>query len=382
MFYLTLYITKLIKLIIDTFKLGYGYTWPGHIALNIYPNILKNKKIIPKKGLVLVAGTNGKTTTTKLITYILNKRGLNVVSNKSGANLLNGIVSALLLDTDILGKVKSEIGVFEVDEFALPLLLEQVSPRVLVLLNLSRDQLDRYGEVDVIFDLWKNAISKLGSNISILIDPTQARFNELRGAFPGTVFEFSEEQEVLEKTKLSGDFNQKNIGAALTAVELLGFDKSACMSALEGFEAAYGRGESIEYGGKAFALYLAKNPVSFSNNLNLLIAEKLNTKNVLVVLNDNIPDGRDVSWIYDVDPEMLKKAFEGKTVFVSGVRCLDMAVRLKYAGVKVEKENIEIDLKKMVSRICDLESVRELVVLPNYSSMLELRQILKGRKIL
>ena len=150
MFYLILWLSKTLNFIINFLHLGAGYTWPGHVALNLNSHIAKDKHFKFPMGVVLVTGTNGKTTTSKLLAHIFETSGLKVTHNRTGANLLNGIVSAVLLNMDWRGGHDSNIAVFEVDENNLPVVLEYFSPNVLVLLNLSRDQLDRYGEVDII----------------------------------------------------------------------------------------------------------------------------------------------------------------------------------------------------------------------------------------
>ena len=139
MFFLITLFAKVSSISLKLLKLGHGYTWPGHFILKIFPNILVSLNNKYPKGLIFISGTNGKTTTTKLITHLLRKRGLRVTTNASGANMLNGVLSSFLLNTTFTGKISSDIGVFEVDEFNLSLLLKKVTPDVLVLLNLTRD---------------------------------------------------------------------------------------------------------------------------------------------------------------------------------------------------------------------------------------------------
>jgi UDP-N-acetylmuramyl tripeptide synthase len=382
MFLLVLYLVKITNLFINLFKLGAGFTWPGHLALRIYPKALKVGLGKLPRGFILVAGTNGKTTASKILVHVLQKQGLKVVSNKSGANLSNGILSALLLDMNLFGKTKADIGVFEIDEFILPSVLYEVTPEILLLLNLSRDQLDRYGEVDIIFDRWVRAIKKVPNDFHIVADISQEEFKKLNDFYKGKVTYFNDSASYLGKTKLIGRHNAKNLNACLVVSSILGFDVEKSVSSLGDFNPAYGRGEKIKYKGKNFRILLSKNPASFNNNLDMLLDGALSYDSVLFILNDNIPDGRDVSWIYDVDREKIHKSCLSKKVFVSGLRCLDMAVRLRYSGVEFPVQNVIPSLSDSVKMLTEDKSVRNIAVLPNYSSMLSLRKIVVGREIL
>lgn len=382
MFYITLYIAKLINWMITTFSLGAGYTWPGHVALKLCSDTLSSKNIRFRRGVILISGTNGKTTTSKVLTHLLESSGLTVTHNKSGANLLNGIVSAILLDTDIFGNSVSDVGVFEVDEFTLPFVLDHLSPTILILLNLSRDQLDRYGEVDIIFDRWKASVSKLNKDSIVVFDETQEYFKEIPQIFEGRVFTFKDDPNLLHLTKLHGAFNIKNINAATLAATLLGLDPAVSERNLKTFSAAYGRGEIIKYDRKRFTIFLAKNPASFNQNLEILLSDEFEYDTLLFVLNDNIPDGRDVSWIYDVDPVKLEKVCVNKNIYVSGSRCLDMVIRLLYANVVAEEININSDIFSVRTKIEKDKHAGSIVALPNYSAMLLLRKALIGRSIL
>ncbi|HSX39837.1 MAG TPA: MurT ligase domain-containing protein [Candidatus Saccharimonadales bacterium] len=383
MFLITLYLTKVTNWIINTFNLGAGYTWPGHLALKINPKILSSKRIHFKKGLVFISGTNGKTTTSKLTTHLLVSYGVTVVHNKTGANLLNGLVSAILLDMDLFGNMRSDYGVFEIDEFTLPYVLEQLVPDILVLLNLSRDQLDRYGEVDIILDRWVNAITNISSQPKLLVDSTQHYFKIFADKLPAEkLFYFDDSKELLNKTHLYGSFNAKNVNAAYKTCEILGLATTTLTANLATFEVAYGRGENISYKGKNFHLFLAKNPASFNHNLEMLLNSDLAFEAILFCLNDNIPDGRDVSWIYDIEADFLKKACINKTIYVSGTRYLDMSIRLHYAGITLPQNQISVDEKALVHEIVQNNQSNNILVLPNYSAMLEMRKHFLGRSIL
>ena len=158
---------KTLSKISTTLGLGAGATWPGEMALRFKPDILSSLLSGLKKGIIIVAGTNGKTTTALMTTTILEAQGYKVIHNASGANLENGIVSALINKANWQGKTDADWGVFEVDENSLPIVIKSIksvkSKVIIVLLNLFRDQLDRYGEVDVIAQKWQKSLESLES---------------------------------------------------------------------------------------------------------------------------------------------------------------------------------------------------------------------------
>jgi len=379
---LIIILSKLIKFVSNTFNLGSGYTWPGHVALTLCPNFLKSDRVRFKKGLVLVSGTNGKTTTTKLITHLFEKADYTVTSNKSGANLLNGIASSIILDFMLFRDLDCDFGVFEVDEGALPIILSNLRADVVVLLNLSRDQLDRYGEIDIILEKWKSALLNLSPVPALIVDKDKTYFNDISKIFKGDIIAFGDSINYLPKTKLRGSFNASNVNAAVSVVKFFGLKEEDFISNLGSFEFAYGRGEVVIHCEKEFKVLLAKNPASFEHNLDLIISEKNTESSLFFVLNDKIPDGRDVSWIYDIPPEKLREACENKVVYISGTRCLDMAIRLSYAGIVISGKDIFEDLWLAVKQISKNINFEKVICLPNYSSMLELRKILTGKKIL
>lgn len=401
-FFIALYFAKLIKTISRFFKKGSGFVWPGHVALWMYPDILNDRRLHFSKGIILISGTNGKTTTSKLITHLLRSLDYNVVTNDTGANLLNGIVSTCLLNTNLLGRFSYDYGVFEVDEFSLPIILSYFDPSVLVLLNLSRDQLDRHGEVDIIFDKWCSALSKL-KNTYLVLYKDQPSFKRLSktSAFSGNISFFDGSPTYLSQSSLKGSFNEKNINASfLTFTYLLTNPhisyrnvkkitpneiEAKFIKALKTFKSAYGRGEVMQFKNKEYQVYLAKNPASFNNNLPLLDCFDPTTTALLFILNDNIPDGRDVSWIYDINSKSLHKGvskFIPSNIYVSGTRFLDMAIRLKYASIFFDLENIDTNLKNTLLKISQNEDVSNVLVFPNYSAMLRLRKLIVGRSIL
>lgn len=379
-------ISKLAIVLIKVFKLGSGYTWPGNLALKIYPTILTNNRLRFNRGVIVISGTNGKTTTAKLCEHILTGSGFSVVHNNTGGNILNGIVSTYLNKVSFFGSFKYDFGVFEVDEFVLPEFLKFITPDVLVLLNLSRDQLDRYGEVDTIVERWADVL-KTSEIKNLVLHKNEKHFKPLVDSYKGNVIYFDADSTYRMHTELLGDFNSKNVNAAVNTCLLFGLSEEVIVNSLSKFSAAYGRGEIVEYYQKLYQVFLAKNPASFNNNLDTLVysvdTEKaeLRYDALLFILNDEVRDGRDVSWIYDINPVKLLKACENKHVFVSGSRCYEMALRIQYAGIVIPIENVNPSLKRVIDTIYTTDA-KELVVLPNYSGMLQFRKLTLGKEIL
>lgn len=406
-------IGKIVYLLLRSLGFGAG-TWPGEVAIRINPHILSSFASQFRKGIVLVAGTNGKTTTALMIKSILEAKGLRVVHNASGANLENGIVSACIQSANWSGKIDADYGVFEVDENSLPIVIKSVksvkSKVVIILLNLFRDQLDRYGEVDVIAQKWESALR--GSNAVIIANSDDQLVAHLGLHAKTTFFGINDKTKFLPKMEhatdsifclscgsrlkyegiyfshlgiwsctkcgqkrpkpdvssctspLPGLYNMYNTLAAVAAAQALDIKQETINTSLSGFIPAFGRQEEIGN----VKIFLSKNPTGFNQSLRTVL--ELGAKHLLLVLNDRIPDGRDISWIWDVDFEILPKNI---SVAVGGDRMYDLALRLKYAGIKAQLyENLE----------SALDTKETLYVLPTYSAMLEVRKILMGRKIL
>lgn len=416
-------------------NLGNGSTWPGHIALTINKNFIKD--ILRKNQnlkIILIAGTNGKTTTGKLIQTILEKNGKKVFQNEGGANLLNGIASSILLHSDRLCALNYDFAIFEIDENTLPLILEEINnPDFIIILNLFRDQLDRYGEVNAIAKKWGDAIRHLPPKTTLILNADDPQIANLRLHPKGVNIKFfglndknlatSQNQHAADSTycpncnlKLSyharyyshlgdwycpscglnrpnlnidnppkstllGIYNAYNLLAAAIFAKILGVNKNVVNSALREFKPAFGRQEILTINGKKVQIFLSKNPTSFNESLKTI--SNLNAKNVLLVLNDRIPDGRDVSWIWDVDFEEYIRSF--KNIFVSGDRAYDMGLRIKYAQSIIHDSLfiIQEDPKEAITESLKATPQTEtLYILPTYSAMLEVRKILTGKKIL
>lgn len=466
-----LIVSKVISFLSNILNFGAGATWPGEIALKINPSILNTLSKQLKKGIIIVAGTNGKTTTALMIKTILEKNGDRVIHNTSGANLINGVVSAFITHAGWNGNVEADWGVFEVDENSLPIVISdlpidqftnQGKKLIIILLNLFRDQLDRYGEVDMIVEKWQKAIQKLPSSTTFILnsdDPGIAHFGKAVNSRPGlgrAAFYFGIEDSSLYQKQmehatdsifcfncgsrlvykgvyyshigiwhcpnckearprptvtkwqspLPGLYNRYNTLAAVSSAKALGVDDKTIKTGLENFTPAFGRQEEFLLEGKKIKLFLSKNPAGFNASLHTVL--EMNPKVLLLVLNDRIPDGRDVSWIWDVDFEILMqsehmtKERDQRVIIVSGDRCYDLAVRMKYARESqksplrpslrdfagqakirrphlIVEENLQMAVKLGLGRINKEET---LFVLPTYSAMLEVRKFLRGRSIL
>lgn len=434
-------ILKIVSAFIKLLNLGHGSTWPGHIALIVDKNFIKNiLKTNPALKIILVAGTNGKTTTTTLLRFLLEKSGLKVFQNESGANLLNGIASSLIINSSLAGKLPYNVALFEVDENTLPPALKEAKPYNLLILNLFRDQLDRYGEVNTIAKKWQQVLSTLSrsdlgthqySKTLLFINGDDPQLTFISEQSKLTTIYFGLEEKEMKKKDLSHDvdfkncpkchtelifekisyshmgkfkcpkcgftnkkierlnishyplfglYNYYNINAAsLIANKVFNISEKDINSALSEFKPAFGRQEVIAYKGKKIIILLSKNPTSFNQSLKAVSEQK--GKYILLVLNDRIPDGRDVSWIWDVDFEDYIE--KGTSIFISGDRAYDMALRVKYAEIPDTKYQIHESLKNAINKAIEsLKPDQILYILPTYSAMLEVRKILTGKKIL
>lgn len=422
---------KSITFISRFLNLGHGSTWPGHIALTINKNFIKevlNNNHQLK--IILIAGTNGKTTTGKLTQTILEYDKKKVFQNESGANLLNGIASSLIRRCNIVGKTIHCFAIFEVDENTLPLALKEITPSYLIVLNLFRDQLDRYGEVNTIASKWQSSFEKLTSETTFILNADDPQIAHLGKNLKGETEYFGLNDKKLAipnpqhasdsaycpncssrlyyhaiyyshlgnweckncgnersrnifstppSSKLLGVYNLYNILAALLVCKKIGVSGEITKKSLKEFIPAFGRQEVLHVADKRVQIFLSKNPTSFNESLRTI--KSMRAKNVLFVLNDRIPDGQDVSWIWDVDAEEYIEDFN--YVIVSGDRAFDMGLRIKYCSAFQNKFQIAEDLKTAIALgLKKTPKSKTLYILPTYSAMLEVRKILLGKKIL
>jgi len=418
---------------------GGGTTLPGKLLSTVDPGAVDRLASRLSRGSVLVSATNGKTTTTAMVAEIV---GGKLAYNRSGANLLSGVASTLLSSPG------AELGLFEVDEAALPEVARRVGPRVVALGNLFRDQLDRYGELEHVATRWRAAVAALPGTLLVvnaddpllgelargreptvtygLDDPRHARESlqhaadstyclvcgapydyaaayvghlgdyrcpnghaerlplevaareiELRG-LDGSAFTLvtpagSERIELA----LPGLYNVYNATAAAAIAGALGISPEGIAEGLRRFRAAFGRFERIAAGDRALLMLLIKNPAGANEAVRTLL-DGAPPRLAMLALNDGIADGRDVSWIWDVDFEPLLVGLE--RVIVAGDRAAELALRFAYGGLDRSRIEVVPELGAALDRGLELAGAGgELMVLPTYTAMLALRGIAADR---
>ena len=421
---------------------GGGTTLPGKLLWKVDPGALDALAARLPHGVVVVSATNGKTTTSAMAARVL--EGTHRLAwNQSGANLASGVASTLLSCGD------AELGLLEVDEFALPEIVRRVRPRVVSLGNLFRDQLDRYGELEHIAERWRAAVADLPATTTLVVNADDPLVGALADGRPGAL-RFGVDDPRLARPALQhaadskycvrcgapyayaaayvghlGDYRCPSCGharppldVAARAVELHGLEGSsfelvtpagsrrlrlplpglynvynalaaasaslavgtaldAVARGLEGFSAAFGRFERIDAGDRRILMLLIKNPAGANEAVRTLEEGGL-PPTLVVALNDAIADGRDVSWIWDVDFEPLLAGAE--RIVAAGDRAAELALRFTYAGFPAERLEVVPALEAALDRGLELAGAGgELVVLPTYTAMLRLRAIATRR---
>ncbi|HHY47306.1 MAG TPA: Mur ligase family protein [Firmicutes bacterium] len=445
-------------------KRGGGSSLPGALARRIEPRILI--RLFEKAAMtsIIITGSNGKTTTARMVAEVLNRNGLRIVWNRSGANMVNGIISALIERCDIWGSLVADVAVLEVDEANLRHVIAAVKPKLVLVTNCFRDQLDRYGEVDTTLELIRVALKDAPAGSTLLLNaddplvaglapgggcktlfygvesldsapgyapevdtseyrPQDARNCPCCGAYyeyslttyghlgkyrcprcfssrpvpdfratnvvvqgvHGSVFtvafEHDPEDDFIEASLgLPGLYNVYNCLAAVACCLVLDIPKKVIEEGIAKSTSAFGRMETIRIGEKNVLLALVKNPVGF-NEVIQTIASDGSRKTLVVCLNDNFADGRDISWIWDVDMERLSRHPSLiHSIIASGTRAEDMALRLKYTGIGEEKIDVEPGLDRALELgLGKLAPGETLYVLPTYTAMLEIREHIRRR---
>lgn len=429
---------------------GGGTSLPGKLLLRLQPDAISTLAARLSRGSVVISATNGKTTSATMAAGILERAGMTLVHNQAGANMAGGVASTLLAAARPRQAIAGDLGLFEVDEFWLASLVEQLRPRAIVLGNLFRDQLDRYGELETIAERWASAVREgPGREATLVCNADDAMVADLGRereqviyfgvqddslALPGmshaadakhcrrcgAPYDFDavylghlghyrcpscgQERpsptvcasavalegvhgarfrlstpagEADVRLGLPGLYNVYNALAAAALGVAFGVSLEQIVDGLQASKAAFGRAETVRVEGREMRILLVKNPAGANEVLRTLALEH-GEHDVLGVLNDKIADGRDVSWIWDADFELL--AGRVRRVTCAGTRAPELALRLKYAGIAPERINVQPDLREALSAAAaDRDGSGPLYALPTYTAMLALRELLVKR---
>jgi UDP-N-acetylmuramyl tripeptide synthase len=428
---------------------GGGTTLPGRVLLQTAPDAISRLGSGLHGERTVISATNGKTTTAGMLASALHAAGRHPVHNRAGSNMAWGVATALL-------EQQGDEGLFEVDEAWLPQVVDELSPTLLVLGNLFRDQLDRYGELEKLADEWAEVVSRREGSTGLVLnaddpliadlgrdrdlrrrdgvtffgieDPTQAvpelqhafdakhcrrcgspyRYErafvghlghyscpncgadrpvpdvyateiELRG-ITGSAFRVHTPEGRLEiELPLPGLYNVYNAIAAIAAAGRLGIAQPQIRSGLQSVQAAFGRVETIAVGEGTLSILLIKNPAGANEVLRTLQLESERVGADLelwIALNDRIADGRDVSWIWDADFELL--AGSARRVWCTGTRASEIALRLKYAGWPIDRIEVVEGIGASLDRAL-ADSPDRLFAMPTYTALIELRTLLSKR---
>lgn len=425
--------------------LGLGSNLPGRIARKLSPSVLSHLSAQSGKGVLAVTGTNGKSTTSGILSEILRTAGFTFAHNKQGANLVTGITASLVESADWNSGINADLCLFEIDEAALPVIAKEVNIQTVVVTNLFRDQLDRFGELDTTAKLIASGITTNHShcvlnaddpNVSQLVPDEKRLFYGVQSIKDAPVSPGNQElaycgkcgAEVAFKTifygqighwycpscgnerptpqmvatdvevfatssrfklnfgnvtedcvlPLPGLFNVYNALAAACAAHHLGVSNQAIRYGLKEYATLFGRSERLLVDGdKPVIVQLIKNPAGATQAVSSCVRD--NKAKLLIAINDNLADGRDVSWLWDADFEQIAACGLASELVVSGQRAEDMAVRMKYAGYDdskiVTQPKLETALRYCLDNLSEGET---LWLLPTYTCLLDLQKIFKS----
>jgi UDP-N-acetylmuramyl tripeptide synthase len=425
-----------------------GTTAPGRVLLRLDSGAMGRLGRRLEGGSMLISATNGKTTTAALLSGILEHAGRPVVRNRAGSNMHWGVTTALL----DAGRSRGELGLLEVDEAWLPRVSQELEPSAFLLANLFRDQLDRYGELELIADRWADVVAdRAGKSAFVLnaddplvadlgrerpqvtyfgVEDDSLAFAELQHAadskhcrncghpyeydaiylahmgryhcpncgrkrpdpsvaaekvtlrgMAGTdvVMRLPDGERIELSFPLPGLYNVYNALAAAAAAVALGVESTHIRAALSSAAAVFGRVERLTIAGRDVAILLVKNPAGANEVLRTLTLED-GQVDLWIALNDRIADGRDVSWVWDADFELL--AGRVRRAMCSGTRAEEMALRLKYAGIDAQVVDVDRDLgDSLDAAVANDGDGRPLYALPTYTALLELRDLLADRGV-
>lgn len=391
---------------------GGGSALPGLFVEKIDPDFIKKTLGQLEHGVILISGTNGKTTTTKMVVSLLEAHGLRVFTNRTGSNFTRGVAAALLKDIDLKGKLHADIAVLELDEAHAVQFVKAVAPRYSLFLNVMRDQLDRFGEIDATARLLTKVAEATTETVVLnREDPrVQSIAKSLKdqsvhyfGLSDALLHTFPSDDDMrkssVKKTarpsasvlldsykndtatfivdgkphttslKITGVYNVFNAAAALAMTRAaLGdiFNVNTAIDALATVTPAFGRGETLIVGGQPLELVLVKNPSGFRLGLKSFPPAAYAT---MIAINDNYADGRDMSWLWDVDFESLR---EKGVAQLAGIRAYDMALRLQYEEVSIA--HIEPDLAIALRQFVQNNAALPKRIYCTYTAMTSLRK--------
>ncbi len=425
---------------------GGGTSLPGKVLMRLDSHAISELASRMPEGCVVISATNGKTTTAAMAASIFRDAGIELVHNRAGANMAGGVASTLLAAARPGGDIDGQLGLFELDEFWLDQLAAELEPRAVLLGNLFRDQLDRYGELEIIADRWAAVTASLPA--ALVLNADDPLIADLGRAAPAVTYFGVEDPAValpemqhasdskhcrrcgaayayeaiylghlgryscascgqqrpvpsvaaerieLEGTRaarfelrtpsgsarielpLPGLYNVYNaLGAAALCLQL-GISLEVVASGLQDVRAAFGRAETIQIGDTELSILLIKNPAGANEILRTLTLES-GELDLLAVLNDRTADGKDISWIWDADFEIISR--HARLVTCAGRRAAELALRLKYAGIPAERLRVLPSLPEALTAALEAADGRRLFALPTYTALLELREELASR---
>lgn len=414
-----------------------GVTFAGKVALKLDPKILSDLALQVREKIFVVCGTNGKTTTNNLLCSAIESEGKKLVCNHTGSNMLAGVAAAFVLAAKNTGKLDADYACIEIDEASTLRIFPHFKPDFMVLTNLFRDQLDRYGEIDTTMDILKRAMQMApGMTVIVNGDDALSAYLAMESGNPyktygitEQVFQEQNDNEIREGrfckrcgakleyefyhysqigkyhcpscgfTRPEPDFNASNIDmsdglqfdvdgrhiaasyrgfyniynilAAYSAGRTAGMELAGFERVLSDFNPQNGRMEHFQIDGTDIILNLAKNPAGFNQNISAVMEDEKD-KDIIIVINDNAQDGTDISWLWDVDFDRFADQ-SIRSITVSGIRCQDMRLRMKYVDIPSE---LIADVKSALeARIKD--GCKNLYVLVNYTALFSTRSLLK-----
>lgn len=388
-----------------------GAALPGLVVEKLDAHFLAYMLAKLPEGVIVVSGTNGKTTSTKMLSAVLAGSGKKVLTNPTGSNFTRGVIASIISHASWNGSLDFDIAVLELDEAYAAKFVQQVPPRISIILNVMRDQMDRFGEIDYTANLLRTVVEKTTEIVILNRDDERVvslnnvakadvelfgvsaslrdifrSDDELHGKITPSILSAICELREIDGDKITiaiegknhtftlalyGVYNAQNATAVIATCYVLGLHPDDIAKHIASVTPAFGRGERIYVGDKRIVLQLVKNPGGFRHAL--IGASSIDDDHTMVVINDDYADGRDVSWLWDVDFSALKD----KSVSTSGVRAADMALRLQYDDIPVEEYTSDIStaLKDALLRTSDEGTLH---IYTTYTAMLKIRQLLSS----